>query len=89
MPSDPGLVVGSRPARESRPSAEPRPRVESRPSAELGSAEAGWPDGFVLGRENRRALMVLAALPSLSPRRLLETARREGTAVGRPRRVGK
>lgn len=39
-----------------------------------------WPAGFAAGPRNRRALLVLSALRGLSPRKLLELARREGSA---------
>lgn len=39
-----------------------------------------WPDGFARGRADRRALLVLACLRGLSPRKLHELAAREGTA---------
>lgn len=39
-----------------------------------------WPDGFVGGPDDRRALLVLTALQGLTPRKLFELARREGTA---------
>lgn len=45
--------------------------------AELGT---GWPAGFATDPGDRRAAMVLASLPGVTPRRLLEVARREGTA---------
>jgi len=41
---------------------------------------ATWPAGFASGPRNRRALLVLSTLRGLSPRKLLELARREGTA---------
>lgn len=39
-----------------------------------------WPAGFVQGQRNRRALLVLASLLGLTPRRLLDLARRVGSA---------
>lgn len=39
-----------------------------------------WPAGFASGPRNRRALLILSALRGLTPRKLLELARREGTA---------
>lgn len=39
-----------------------------------------WPEGFGRGRDNRGAVVVLSALRGLTPRRLLELARREGSA---------
>ena len=41
----------------------------------------GWPEGFASGERNRSALLVLSALRGLTPRRLLEVARRERTAA--------
>lgn len=41
-----------------------------------------WPTGFVAGRRDRDALLVLAHLESLSPRDLHQLAWREGTARG-------
>ncbi|HXF71489.1 MAG TPA: DNA-processing protein DprA [Actinomycetota bacterium] len=40
----------------------------------------GWPPGFATGAANRRALVVLAALRGMSPRRLRELAWRTGDA---------
>lgn len=44
------------------------------------SRASGWPAGFASGPRNRRALLVLTALRGFSPRKLLELARREGSA---------
>jgi len=40
-----------------------------------------WPEGFARGPTNRRALLVLAALRGITPRKLLELAHREGSAT--------
>jgi DNA processing protein len=48
--------------------------------AEARDSPEGWPAGFAAGRENRTALLVLASLPSLTPRRLLALSVREGSA---------
>ncbi|MDP9344030.1 MAG: DNA-processing protein DprA [Actinomycetota bacterium] len=44
------------------------------------SRELAWPPGFVATRADRRALLVLASLQGIRPRRLLELAVRLGTA---------
>jgi DNA processing protein len=41
----------------------------------------GWPEGFGAGGAERRALLVLASLRGIAPRRLRRLAWREGTAV--------
>ncbi|HEX6230212.1 MAG TPA: DNA-processing protein DprA [Actinomycetota bacterium] len=40
-----------------------------------------WPDGFVGGEEDRRALLVLSALQGITPRRLIEVAAVAGSAA--------
>ena len=40
-----------------------------------------WPDGFVLTHEDRRALLVLSALRTITPRRLIALAAERGTAA--------
>lgn len=39
-----------------------------------------WPDGFVEGDEDRRALLVLSALRGITPRRMIEVAASAGSA---------
>ena len=39
-----------------------------------------WPEGFARGRSGRDSVLVLASLAGLLPRKVAETARREGTA---------
>jgi DNA processing protein len=54
------------------------------PQEAIGFAAAGgegWPAGFAAGDEDREALLVLLGLASLTPRRLLELARRYPTAA--------
>lgn len=48
--------------------------------AEARVPPEAWPEGFAAGPENRLSLLVLASLPSLTPRRLLGLAAREGSA---------
>ena len=43
-------------------------------------ASTGWPDGFGEGREERRAIAVLASLRGISPRNLHRVCWREGSA---------
>ena len=43
-------------------------------------APTGWPDGFGEGREERRAIAVLASLRGISPRNLHRACWREGSA---------
>lgn len=45
-------------------------------------APRGWPPRFLASRVDRSALLVLASLPSLTPRRLHAGAWREGSASG-------
>jgi len=65
--------------------------VPSEPRAGLasgaGAGHEGWPDGFADGEANRRAVMILASIPGLSPRRLLEAARGQGSAAACLERV--
>jgi DNA processing protein len=55
-------------------------RAADRPPNVAGQEPPEWPDRFGRGRRERRALLVLLSLASLTPRRLLELAAREGTA---------
>jgi len=50
----------------------PGPRI---PGAVNRAHGEGWPVGFAAGSANRRAAMILASLPGLTPRRLLGAAR--------------
>jgi DNA processing protein len=40
----------------------------------------GWPDGFVTGDADRRAVLVLSALQGITPRKLIEVAASAGSA---------
>ena len=40
-----------------------------------------WPEGFVTGPEDRRALLVLSALHGITPRRMIEVAASAGSAA--------
>jgi DNA processing protein len=57
------------------------PEARTAEPAPPAGASDGWPEGFARGKPNRSALLVLSALRGLTPRRFLEVARRERTAV--------